>query len=1035
LRQSGKGSGGASKKASKKRGAKASGTAGKAKKKSAKTGTKSSSRATTGKVTTKKKAATAKKKVAPAKKKATAKKATTTARRKTDASSAGKKKTAASSAAKKAAVRTGSTKKTVALPATTQRSTAASTGRSLPPRNAPQPPPTIIRAPRGGPRKSTAARKRTDSSFRLPRDVAPETYHVHIIPDLNRAIFRGEEIIEVVLEKGRSSIQVHAAELEIDRAEISVRPAAPGEPLLTIEAVEFITHPGRETIELKFPRTLKPGRYNLNIAYHGEIRKKLRGLYAAQSGNRRYAFTQFEAADARRCFPCFDEPDFKARFTFSVTVRSGLTVISNNPVRRTDHNTNGTTTWHFTQTPLLSTYLCAIGVGELESEEQRHLGTVPVRVWHVPGKASMASFALDTAIASLQRLERYFGIPYPYDKLDLVAVPDFEAGAMENAGAVFFRETLLLVDPHSITAAEQKRVAEVIAHELAHMWFGNLVTMKWWDDLWLNEAFATWMAFKIIDEWKPEWRMWNNFEPHRAAALSMDALTNTHPIYADVSNAAEATENFDAITYEKGASVVRMLESYLGEAKFQKGVRAYIENNREGNAVAADLWRALEKASGQPVEKIADTWITQAGFPVVSFSREEAEAPGELSVRQEKFRASPLVKKAGATSWPLPMVIKLPRAGRGAKSERGLIQKARDTFTLKGDQTPDWYYGNADEGGFYRPLHDDACLAELTAHFQEYLEPVERMGLLNHQWAIVRAGQAPLASFLDLVEACRDEKEHEVLDTLAGPLGFLDDQVVEMAGNQGRARFHQWLGSIFGAGRTALGWDADPDEAQEKALLRGSLFRIMGVLAEDREIGEEAATRLDAYLDDPTTLDANLADSFVNVVARDGDYERFTRMRAAIEFMRTPQERRRLQLALADFRQTRAVEQGLAMSLTPEIPTQDVGFLLIRYLSNRVARPAAWAFVQKNWEEIAGRLPPMMASRLIESTALLQTREERKNVAEFFKAHPIETGTRALRLALERFDVNEEFRERAGAEYVTWLEGPKATLDESAASA
>jgi len=888
------------------------------------------------------------------------------------------------------------------------------------------------------PRTSAPVVRRGDGSFRLSREVIPETYHVHLLPDLNRGVFRGEEIIEIYVEKRRSVIQIHAADLVLDRAEITprgaptIRPSgAPRKPSFAPdsrgpqEATEFIAHPGRETVEIRFARPFGPGTYVLSIAFHGDLQKRLRGLYAAQSGNRRYAFTQLEAADARRCFPCFDEPDLKAKFTFSVTVRSGLTVVSNNPVRRSDHNTNGTTTWHFTQTPPMSTYLCALAVGELESGEQRHLGTVPVRVWHVPGKADMAGFALETAVASLQRLERYFGIPYPYDKLDLVAVPDFEAGAMENAGAVFFRETLLLVDPHTITVAEQKRVAEVIAHELAHMWFGNLVTMRWWDDLWLNEAFATWMAFKIVDEWKPEWRMWNNFEPHRAAALAMDGLANTHPIYAPVQNAAQATENFDAITYEKGASVVRMLESYLGPAEFRAGVQMYIKRHAEANAVAADLWKALEEASGQPVAQIAKAWIKQPGFPLVTLSTESRRDATDLHVKQERFKASPITKPppGGSNTWPLPLVVKLAKPGsKKPRVERALVQKARDKITLAGAKSPPWYYGNVDEGGFYRVLHDPECLAALAQDPAGRLEAVERMGLVGHQWAIVRAGRAPLSSVLDLVAALRDEADYDVLDTLVGPLAFLDDQLADAAGPEYRGRYHRWLESAFGPARAELGWDPETDERDERKLRRSALFRIVGVVAEDREIADEAATRLDAFLDDPTTLEPNLADSFVSIVAREGDYERFQKMRAAVEAARTPQEKRRLQLALGDFRQTRAVEQGLALSLTPEIPTQDVGFLLMRFLGNRVARVTAWGFIRKNWETLMKRLPPMMASRLIEATAALQTREARNEVATFFKQHPIETAARALRLALERFDVNAEFRKRAAPDLKDWLD-------------
>lgn len=448
----------------------------------------------------------------------------------------------------------------------------------------------------------------TDAAFRLPREVKPTHYHVHILPDLVRSNFRGEVVIELELKHQRPSIELHAADITIDHAEIAPRgekarkalakPILPGAkpvgPPINQMAVAIVPHGARETVEVKFLRPVGPGKVALSLAYHGNLQERLRGLYLARVGDEKYAFTQLEAADARRFFPCFDEPDLKARFTFSVTARAGLQVISNNPLERSTNNTNGTTTFHFRTTPPLSTYLCALAVGELEASPVKMAGKTPVRVWHVPGKRQLAGFALEAAVESLARLEKYFGLPYPYDKLDLVAVPDFEAGAMENAGAVFFRETLLLVDNATISLNEKKRVAEVIAHELAHMWFGNLVTMKWWDDLWLNEAFATWMAFKVVDEWKPEWRMWNNFEPHRAAALALDALSNTHPVYAEVENAAQATENFDAITYEKGASVVRMVEHYLGPQKFRAGVQSYIRQHREERGRARPVERARE---------------------------------------------------------------------------------------------------------------------------------------------------------------------------------------------------------------------------------------------------------------------------------------------------------------------------------------------------------------------------------------------------------------------------------------------------------
>ena len=922
----------------------------------------------------------------------------------------------------------------------TGASPAAKPQPKAPSAERPRPKPRAA-APKSAPPKKKPELRVTDSAFRLSPDVRPMDYRLHVLPDLQQGKFRGEEIIEIDLRRAVPSIELHCADLTIDHAEVAypgvpdpapVRPwgragqPPPGTgPVSTPQtAVAIVPHASRETVEIKFLRPLAPGHLKLSLAYHGALQDRLRGLYKASSGSRRYAFTQLEAADARRFFPCFDEPEYKARFTFSVTADTNLVVLSNSPLERIDRNAYGTATRHFRTTPKLSTYLCALAVGELESSPERHVGKATVRVWSVPGKSALTEFALDAAVESLRRLETYFDLPYPYEKLDLVAVPDFEAGAMENAGAVFFRETLLLVDPKTITVAEKKRVAEVIAHELAHMWFGNLVTMKWWDDLWLNEAFATWMAFKIVDDWKPEWRMWNNFEPHRAAALALDALANTHPIYAEVENAAQATENFDAITYEKGASVVRMIEHYLGPQKFRVGVRSYIRRHREANAVAADLWRALEQASGQPVAQVAKAWIRQPGFPLVSLSLEERGESNAIAVKQERFLASPItrVPRSEAGVWPVPLVVKVaPRGDAVPRLERALVRAARGRVAVPGGKRPAWYYGNASEGGFYRVLHDDAVLAALGEDLSSALSAVERMGLVGHQWAIVRAGRANLRTFLDLASRLGSETDYEVLDTLAGALWFVDDQIADAVGPEGRPALQSWVGDVFRPAWHEVGWDPAPGEEEERRLRRASLLRIYGVIAENAGVASDAAERFETYLEDRATLEPNLAEPLIAIVARDGDMDRFDRFRAAVTQAATPQERRRFQLALGDFRVPEAIERALELTLTPEIPTQDVAFLLIRLLGNRFARETAWKFIEREWDRLGKRLPPMMASRLIEATSALQTREHRREVATFFRAHPVETGMRALKLALERFDVNEELRRRAGKELRTWI--------------
>jgi puromycin-sensitive aminopeptidase len=490
------------------------------------------------------------------------------------------------------------------------------------------------------PHRDTAG-SRPPAAHRLDPDVRPIAYRLALDVDPVRGPdYSGEVEIRVRLERAQSRIELHAAELRLPKARVECAEGS--------LAARVRLDPAQQTATLELARPVGPGEATLRIAFAGRLRSDLRGLYAASAGERPYAFTQLEAADARRFFPCFDEPAMKARFTLVVETRAELATLSNAPIARTEKLAGGRKRVRFAETPKLSTYLVALAVGELERSRAVKLGPTEIRVWHVPGKEKLVDFALEAGRETLARLERWFALPYPYAKLDLVAVPDFEAGAMENAGAVFFRENLLLLDRKAATLAEQKRAAEVICHELAHMWYGDLVTMAWWDDLWLNEAFATWMAFEIVDQWKPEWKMWQDFQHHRAAALRLDALKHTHPIHTEVRTPAEATENFDLITYEKGASVVRMIERYLGPATFRKGVRAYIRRHREANAVAADLWQALARAAGEPVEPIVRGWVDREGLPLLSLATASRGGRTVLHLRQERFRARP--GRAGAAT-------------------------------------------------------------------------------------------------------------------------------------------------------------------------------------------------------------------------------------------------------------------------------------------------------------------------------------------------------------------------------------------------
>jgi puromycin-sensitive aminopeptidase len=860
------------------------------------------------------------------------------------------------------------------------------------------------RAPRSG------AAKPKLRPHRLAPDVRPVDVDVHVEVDPSSGPdFSGQVTHRLSLDRRRRSIELHADDLAASGAEVE----AAGRRLTG----RIVRHPERETLEVLLPEPVPPGDATLTLAFRGKLRGDLRGLYAARAGERAYAFTQLEAADARRFFPCFDEPAMKARFRLSVTTSTRNTVLSNNPVDKIEPLGRGRRTVHFRRTPPLSTYLLALAVGELVASEPVHCGETEIRVWHVPGKERLTAFGLEAARETLARLEAYFDLPYPYEKLDLVAVPDFEAGAMENAGAVFFRETLLLVDPDTATLSEKKRAAEVICHELAHMWYGDLVTMAWWDDLWLNEAFATWMAFHVVDAWKPEWKMWNDFQHHRAAALGLDALSETHPIYVKVRTPSEATQNFDLITYEKGASVVRMIERFLGAETFREGVRRYIRAHQEDNAVAADLWNALAEASGQDVEPVVRAWIEQPGFPLLRLRRAERDGRSWLRFEQERFLASPRAKGSAAL-WPVPWVGRVA-SGESTRSVRQLLTKRRGEIELP-VRGPRFVYGNAEEGGFYRPLHEAAELAALAGALDALL-PVERMGLVGHQWAVARAGHAAIGDFLDLALSFGKERDPDVLVALRGPLELCARSTRRALGAAAEASMRARAARAFEPAFAAAGWDPAPAERDDDKLRRAALLALVGEVGDSPAVLAEARERCLRFLADRRSLEPNLADAVVSLAARTGDEALFERYLAAAREATTPQDQRRFLLGLGAFTDAKLVDRALALALTDAIGTQDVALLLARLVGNRAAGEQAWAFWKKRFAPLRRRMPPMLVTRPIEALPALGTRAWRKDVAAFFRAHPVATGARALKQALEQFDLNLAFDERAKRESGEWL--------------
>lgn len=870
----------------------------------------------------------------------------------------------------------------------------------------------------GSRKRRSAARRRR--GFRLSPDVRPVAMDVHL--DLEpgaSAAYSGEVGLTLHLARATRCIELHACEMRVGGA--SVRSAG------RRQRGRIVRHPERETIEVVFAEPVDAGHARLELTFSAKLRNDLCGLYVVESEGRRYAFSQLAASHARRFVPCFDEPALKTRFRLSVTTAASNHVISNSPIETEEAHEDGRKTVSFQPTPPLSTYLLAVAVGEFVQSRTVSCGPTPISVWHVPGREQLDDFALDVARQSLARLEQWFDLPHPYPKLDLVAVPEFEFGAMENAGAVFFRETLLLVDPEIASVAEQKRAAEVIAHELAHMWYGNLVTMAWWDDLWLNEAFATWMAFEIVDAWRPDWRLWQTFQQRRTAAFDADALRHTHSIHTPVASAAEATENFDLITYEKGASVVRMLAGHLGAETFQRGVRLYVRRHRESNAVAADLWNALGEVSGQPVDRLVRPWLEREGHPVVHITRRERDGLGVVELRQERMRATAAAGRgrepgAAPERWPIPMTGRIGAAVSGSTREVAhLLTRVRERIPARGADLT-FLYGNAHERGFYRPHHDDALLEDLIAEVDS-LEPIERQGLVDHQWALVRSGHAPLAGLLSLAARLGADHDPDVLAAASVPLLSLCQRLAPDAAPDHEARLRAWVEVYYGAQVDELGWTPRRREDARTGQRRAEILRIVGVIGEASEVQSEAELRGLAYLEDRRSLAPDLADAVVTMTAMRGGAPVYDACLRALHQAATPQEQKRFLLALADFRREELIDRTLDLCLGDEVGAQDVAFVLMRLLDNRHARERTWSFVRRRWGRLRRRMPALLGARLIGATPALLSREHRREVARFFREHPLPASDRALRQALERFDWYAGFRKRVAPQLVDYLRG------------
>src|SRR5579884_3363993 len=697
---------------------------------------------------------------------------------------------------------------------------------------------------------------------RLPGGVTPQHYSLTFTPDLQKAVFSGDETMEVL--KAANSITMNAVELQFQEVTITQ-----GDKTQTAQA-SFAAE--KEQVTLNVAEELQPGTASIHIRFTGILNDKLRGFYLARTKERNYATTQFESTDARRAFPSFDEPALKAKFDIAIVADKQDTAISNGHIiSDTPGPAEGKHTIVFSTTPVMSTYLVAMAVGDFVCNEGS-ADNIPIRVCGTPDKKTLGTAALRYAEEILKFYNQYYGITYPFGKLDIVGLPDFEAGAMENTAAIFYRESVLFIDDKTAAVDLHQEVFEVLAHEMAHQWFGDLVTMKWWDNIWLNEGFATWMAWKPSQALHPEWNANRDAVAATNAALVRDALVNTHPIRAKAETPEEINELFDDISYNKAGAVLRMVESYVSPDVFRRGVNSYLRKFSYGNATAEDFWSALTAASGRPVDKIMPSFIDQAGEPLVTVKsacvnppaatsaptrkgRRSRRAPlkpepkTQLTVTQQRFWDDPPTTKKEQT-WMLPVCVK----SGGAKPFCQIVSQQEQILPIAGCLP--WIFMNGNAAGYFRTQYDKADLQKLISMAATGLNTQERMALLGDEAALVHAGQENLAVYMDLVAAISQDAERSVVESYRPMLDIIHDYALTA---QDANAFHAWIRSTFQPMMAKVGFTPAPNESADAHDLRSALIHILGILGEDPETIRQATTLAEQYLKDPSSVDASIA--------------------------------------------------------------------------------------------------------------------------------------------------------------------------------
>ena len=833
---------------------------------------------------------------------------------------------------------------------------------------------------------------------RLYEQFKPDSYQLELEVNDEAMTFSGTVAIRGK-KTGRPSqrLTFHQKDLRITEAKI-IKKDKKGDEEIAVTRIN--NQNSLDEVRLHTDEQIYPGNYHIVLVFEGKITRPMNGIYPCLfehvGKQKKLIATQFESHHAREAFPCIDEPEAKATFDLALVTpeANSKTVIANTPARTTLKEGDKVTTI-FETTPKMSTYLLAFAFGEMESLEAKTKDGTLVRTFATPDNIEYTQFALETAVKTLEFYNEYFDIPYPLAKCDFVALPDFASGAMENWGLITFREQALLVDSKNTSLHLKQYVANVVAHELTHQWFGNLVTMRWWTDLWLNESFASWMSYLAIDKLFPDWKVWTQFiVDEQSLALKLDALDNTHPIQVEVKHPDEIRTIFDAISYEKGASVLLMLQNYLGPTDFRDGLRIYLKRHAYDNTDSTDLWAAWEEASSKPVKDFMEAWVTQPGYPIVYADFEKC------TVEQERFYLNPEAKKEAAT-WPIPL---LP--------SHDMVPSTFNTVKqpIKGAGLTDELVLNHNRTSFFRAVYDSEHVAELAHAIKEgKLNELDRLGLLADSFEAAKAGYASSVDTLKLLEAYADEDSAVVWDVIAGGIGSIR---VVMEDDDIRKHLKPFVRKLAAKQLGRLGWEEKDSDSHFDKLLRPTILGLSSY-GEDSAVVEEASKRFNE-MKQPEDVHPDLRGVVYGTVARTGGKAEFDKMLKMHNESKNSEERVTLAGALTGFEQPELIDLALKQITTDIVRLQDAPYWVAYSFGNRHGRLTTWQWMKDNWEWLQKNLGtdlsffrmPIYAGRAFSDSDFLP------EFKAFFESHMSPAFERPVKQAVETIEWQAAWKQR-----------------------